>query len=166
MPEAFPLVVCNTTPLVALFLLGRLKLLKQLYGNIIIPPAVHQEFLSGRPSVVRAEVLEQASWIQVINLNSPRRAELLAGLDRGEAEVITLAEEQNATLVIMDEKLGRRYVRRLGLPLTGTLGVLLRARGRGLVKSIKPLVESLIEQGFYLGDALVEEALRLAQEGE
>jgi predicted nucleic acid-binding protein len=163
-PEGPPLVVCNTTPLVALFLLDQLELLERLYSSIFVPPTVRQEFLAGPLPRDRATVLEHASWIQVVQLESPRRADMLTDLDRGEAEVIALAEEKSADLVIMDERLGRKYVRLLGLPLTGTIGVLLRAKREGLIESVRPLVQSLIGSGFYLAEELVEEALRLAGE--
>jgi predicted nucleic acid-binding protein len=164
MPERPRLVVCNTTPLVALFLLDRLELLEKLYGSIVIPPTVRQEFLAGPLPRDRATVLENAAWIRAVQLESPRRADMLTDLDRGEAEVIALAEEQSADLVIMDERLGRKYVRRLGLPLTGTIGVLLRAKREGHIEAVKPLLQSVVSNGFYLTEKLVDEALHLAGE--
>ena len=96
---------------------------------------------------------------------SPRRAELLlTDLDRGEAEVIALAQELNADLVIIDERLARRHAKRLGLNLTGTLGVLLKAKRQGLLPAIKPLIDQLRHGGIWLSDALVAEALKLAEE--
>jgi predicted nucleic acid-binding protein len=98
-------------------------------------------------------------------LQDPRRADLLSDLDRGEAEVIALAQEISADLVVIDERLGRRHARRLGLRLTGTLGVLLKAKEQLLVTEIKPLVEQLQHGGIRLGDAVVVQALKLADEG-
>jgi predicted nucleic acid-binding protein len=164
MPDSTRIVACNTTPLIALLLLGRLDLLRDLYGKVIIPPTVRDEFLAGPPQIVRAEALRRSPWIQTVNLRVPQNVNFLADLDRGEAEAITLAQEQGADLVIIDEKMGRRYARRLGLTSTGTIGVLLRAKQQGLVQSLKPLIETLRAGGFYLADALVEEALRLAGE--
>jgi predicted nucleic acid-binding protein len=66
-------------------------------------------------------------------LQDPRRADLLlTDLDRGEAEVIVLAQEQDAQLVILDERLARRHARRLGLSMTGTLGGLVPSQRAGL----------------------------------
>jgi predicted nucleic acid-binding protein len=90
---------------------------------------------------------------------------LLSDLDRGEAEVIALAQELNADLVIVDERLARRHARRLGLTLTGTLGVLLKAKERRLVPAVGPLISQLRQDGIRLDDALVAEALDLAGEG-
>ena len=86
------------------------------------------------------------------------------GLDQGEAEVLALAEERAARLVIIDERKGRRYANRLSIPLTGTLGVLLLAKERGLVTSLAPLLDELQEAGLYLDPDLVNQVLVLAGE--
>jgi len=120
-------VVVNTTPIIALALIGQLDLLQHLYGEVMIPPAVQAEVLVGGPSGVGVAGLQTANWIRTVPLQDPRRADLLSDLDRGEAEVIALAQELNAELVIIDERLARRHAQRLGLALTGVLGVLLKA---------------------------------------
>ncbi len=94
----------------------------------------------------------------------PRRADLLSDLDRGEAEVIALAQEMEAGLVIIDERLARSHAKRLGLSLTGTLGVLLKAKQLGLVEAVSPLVDQLRQGGIRLSDVVVAEVLRLAEE--
>lgn len=66
--------------------------------------------------------------------------------------------------MVIDERLGRHHAQRLGLAVTGTLGVLLRAKADGLIPAVRPLVETLREEGIYLGARLIEEALRLADE--
>jgi uncharacterized protein len=86
------------------------------------------------------------------------------GLDRGEAEVLALAVEHSARLVIIDERKGRRYARRLGLSLTGTLGVLLLAKEEGLVTAVAPLIRQLLDDGLHFSSDLVIRALTLARE--
>jgi hypothetical protein len=117
----------------------------------------------GRAGIGRGEV-QEAIWLRVTPLQDPRRADLLADLDRGQAEVIALAQELNADLVILDERLARQHAARLGLTLTGTLGVLLRAKDRGLVSTIAPLIDQLRQGGIRLSEGVVAEALRLANE--
>jgi hypothetical protein len=164
MPERSTSVVVNTTPIMALSLIGKLDVLRQLYGEVTIPPAVHSEVLTGGARIGSAE-LTNATWIRVIPLRDPQRADLLlADLDRSEAEVIALAQETNAELVVLDERLARQHARRLGLRLTGTLGVLVKAKQGGLIPAVAPLVADLRRGGIWLSDALVEEALRLADE--
>lgn len=156
-------VVCNNTPLVAFWHLNGLTWLHDLYGEIIIPSAVHTEFLAVH-TLTRQAALDKASWITVRSLSQPRQALLYAGLGRGEAEVLALAEELSAGLIIMDERRGRRYAERLGIPLTGTLGVLLLAKDEGLISVIAPFIQQLQQAGFYFSATLVTHVLRLANE--
>jgi hypothetical protein len=161
MPER-PVVVDNT-PLVAFWTLGRLDLLKSLFGEILIPQAVYEEFVA----VARDEregALANAPWIRVSTLGEPRRALAYTGLDRGEAEVLALAEQHDARLVIADDKRARRYAKRLGFPLTGTLGVLLLAKEGDLIGSVTREISRLQEAGLHLGPELVEKTRELAGE--
>ena len=165
MPESGERVVVNATPIIALSLIGQLDLLQRLYGEILMPPAVRSEVLAGGKRAIGIAEMRAASWLRVTPLQDPQRAELLlTDLDLGEAEVIALAQEQDADLVILDERLGRRHARRLGLKLTGTLGVLLRAKERGFVLTIEPLIAELQHGGIRLSGVVVEEVLRLAGE--
>ncbi len=164
MPETPRLVVVDTTPIIALALIERLDLLHQLYGQVVAPSAVEAELLAGGPGGVGSSALCAESWFSVALLQDPRRADLLADLDRGEAEVIALAQELNADLVIIDERLARRHAKRLGLRLTGTLGVLLKAKRLGLVDAVAPLIDQLRLGGIRLGDAVIAEVLKAADE--
>lgn len=85
-------------------------------------------------------------------------------MDRGETEVLALALELNADLVIMDERLGRRHAKRLGLRITGTLGVLTKAKKMGLVPAIRPLITEMQTYGFRLADDLIVKALAMSEE--
>ena len=156
-------VIVNNTPLVALWILGRLDLLRELYDEVLIPQAVYEEFVATERAV-RQAALGSAPWIRPVLLANPQRARVYIGLDLGEAEVLALAEERAARLVIIDELKGRRYAQRLEMPLTGTLGLLLLAKERGLVANLAPLLVELQEAGLYLSAALIDRALRLAGE--
>ena len=164
MPEGPRLVVVNTTPIIALSLIGKLDLMRSIYGQVVVPSAVEAEVLAGgRDGIGRTE-LREASWLRVTSLQDPRRADLLADLDRGEAEVLALAQELNADLVIIDERLARLHAKRLGLTLTGTLGILLRAKRLGHVKAVAPLIDRLRQGGIRLSEMIVSEVLALADE--
>lgn len=156
-------VVANNTPLVALWTLRRLDLFGELYGEILIPEAVRSEFLAV-DSIARSHGLETSPWIRTAAVSEERRVLAYLGLDQGEAEVLALAEEHDARLVILDEKKGRRYARRMGFALTGTVGLLLAAKEEGLVHVIKPLLGNLQEAGMYLGELLIKQAVHLAGE--
>ncbi|MBX3010754.1 MAG: hypothetical protein KF832_04570 [Caldilineaceae bacterium] len=86
-------VILNNTPLVALWVLNRLDLVRDLYGVVWIPKAVEREFLAV-DTAARNSVLLQTPWIQVVAISNPRLALTYVGLDQGEAEVLTLAIER------------------------------------------------------------------------
>ena len=96
-------------------------------------------------------------------MTQPHRR-VYAGLHRGEASVLALAEEHNARLVIIDELKARRYAQQIGLQVTGTIGVLLLAKEQGLINAIQPPITELQAHGLYLSSALIDKALQLAGE--
>ncbi len=156
-------VITNNTPLVALWTLSQLALLHPLFGEVWLPPAVYNEFIAHERGA-RLRALENLPWLRTLPLARPHQTAVYMGLDQGEAEVLALAEEHRARLVIMDELRGRRYAQRLGLACTGTLGVLLLAKERGLLVEVKSWIAALRTAGLYLADDVVAEALRLAGE--
>jgi hypothetical protein len=156
-------VILNNTPLVAPWSIGHLMLLHDLYGDILIPQAIYQEFLATERAV-RQAALDALPWIKKATLADPRQVLVYVGLDQGEAEVLALASERSARLVIIDELKGRRYAQRLGFPLTGTVGVLLTAKAQKLIPAVSPLIDQLLTEGLFLTPKLVESALKLAGE--
>ena len=164
MPDRPQIVIVNATPIIALALINKLPLLQALYGAVLVPPAVQAEVLAGGIRNIGVTELQEADWIKLTPLQDPRRADLLSDLDRGEAEVLALAQELNANLVIIDERLARRHAKRLGLTLTGTLGILLKAKQNKLISAIEPFIQTLQQNGIRLGDDVIAEALRLAGE--
>lgn len=157
--------VVNTSPLIYLSQLDRLDLLRRGVDEILVPPAVLQE-LCAKPGASTSK-LEAAhrTWLRREAPHDRKVVEvLLLDLDAGEAEAIALAYERSADRIVMDDLAGRRLARRLGLPVVGTLGLLLAARLRGEVRSLKSEIERLRAAGFYASEALVEEILRAAGE--
>lgn len=75
-----------------------------------------------------------------------------------------MAEEQEASLVLIDERKARRYAERLNLPLSGTLGVLLLAKEEKIISAIAPLLKAIQEAGLYLQNELIEQVLKMAGE--
>ena len=147
-------VIVNSTPLIALCKINRLELLRGLYEEITIPEAVFHEVTAKNDSV-KKKILENGAWIhiQAITDTSDKRM-YKAKLHDGEVEVMILAQETKADLVIIDDNAARKTAIYLGLPLTGTVGVLLRAKERGLISHVMPLVESMEQNGLYYGPQL------------
>ena len=156
-------VVANNTPLAALWAIGRLDLLHGLAGEVLVPAGLRDEFLPIEREP-REAALGTAPWLEIASPTDPRLALAYTGLDQGEAEVLALAVERSARLVIIDELKGRRYARRLGLPLTGTVGVLLLAKEKELVDSVSALLDELGRAGLHLAPSLVAGAVELAGE--
>ncbi len=160
------IVVSNSSPLVSLSAIGRLDLLRDLYGAITIPQAVHDEVVvqgPGRPDPPRSGGID---WIIRRDVSDPDVVTALEGqLDRGEAEAIALASELQADLLLMDERLGRTEAARFGLRVIGVLGVLIEAKGRGRLQRIEPILDELQhDAGFRVSEALRARVLQAAGE--
>lgn len=156
-------VISNTTPILSLLKVDRLILLKELYGKITIPKAVFTEIEKGREKPYYQD-LSQLDWVDIQEIKNPDSKVFIIDLDEGEAEVIILAKEQNADLVIMDEIMGRRYAKQFEFNLTGTLGILLKSKEKGLINSVEKLLTELMEKGTWLSPKLISKVLELAHE--
>ena len=121
-------VVVNATPLIALGLLDRLELLRQMFDEVYVPVSVYEEVVVKGAGRTGADAVGSAGWLQVVSPQAAATIEpMLLGLDAGEMDVLLLAREQNPDWVLIDERLGRRVARAMGLPVKGTLGILLTA---------------------------------------
>lgn len=127
-------VIVNSTPIILLCGIGKLDILRKLYREITIPTAVYQEVTAMEDSACMA-VRNAGSWIHIESIrDSTEKKMYKAKLHAGEVEVMILAQEQKADLVIIDDNAAKKTAKYLGLTVTGTLGILLKAKGRGLCK--------------------------------
>jgi hypothetical protein len=156
-------VISNTTPILSLLKLGKLDLLEKLYTTVIVPHAVWQEIENGKEGIYYQD-LSGIPWIDIQSVQNRQSVQYLTDLDQGEAEVIVLAGETKADLVIIDETLGRSYAQHFGLTLTGTLGVLLRAKKEGHLTLVGPLLDELRGKGVWLNDQIIRKVLLSAGE--
>ena len=153
-------VVFDTGPLIILYQIGLLPILRNLYERLSIPEAVRDELLKG-PS---GQAILASGLVEVKPVSDIGSVEILrAFLDEGEAEAIQLARELQATIII-DERRGRRAAKSLGLKVRGTLGILLELKRRGLIDSVKSFTDRMFEKGYYLSEELVTEVLKVAGE--
>jgi len=81
-----------------------------------------------------------------------------------EAATIILAEELKANRVLIDEKLGRKVAQSRNLPVTGTIGLLLIAKKKGIIIEVKPILEQFLSQGKRISPILYQEILGMAEE--
>ena len=155
-------VVVNTTPIIALANIGYLNLLHELYDEIIIPSAVNNEIIS-EPA---RSLVDSCNWLKINNVTDDawNRMVFSTRLHAGEAEVILLAKECRADLLIIDDNAAKKTAKYLGMTVTGTMGVLLKAKREGYIVAVKPLLKSLIEDGFYVSTAV--QSYVMEQSGE
>jgi predicted nucleic acid-binding protein len=156
-------VISNTTPILSLLKIGKLDLLQKLYGEITIPEAVYSEIEVGKEKSYYVD-LKSIAWINIEKIDTSETKLYLFDLDDGEAEVVILAREQNADLVILDEIIGRNYAKQLNLKLTGTLGILLKAKKKGFIDKILPLLNELTQKGSWINPKLMMQIVKIAGE--
>jgi uncharacterized protein len=145
--------VTNSTCLIGLERIGRLDILPQVFSSITIPLAV------------KAEVGLSLDWLTITAVkNIAAVATLKTQLDDGEAEAIALAMELGDVFIILDDRNARRIAQQLNLKVIGTVGMLLRAKQKGVIVEIKPLLTALEQADFRISESLVQNALLLAGE--
>lgn len=157
MPDQTQAVVINTTPLIALSVAaGSLDVLRVLYRRVVVPQEVRQEILAGGRLAPGVAELLASEWLECLSEPQALPLYLRNTLDRGEASVIQAALAHNITLVCIDEKVGRRIARLHGLTLTGSIGILAKARRAGFPLDIGKALASLHEHGIWLGKDVVQ----------
>jgi predicted nucleic acid-binding protein len=161
MPETSRLVT-NTGPLLALIAAtGDLSLLKSLYEKVLVPREVADEIHAGGPSGFGVQRFDETSWLSVHPEYLSVSPYLANTLDRGEAAVIQLALDESIGVVCIDETVGRRVARLNNLKVTGSIGVLLRARRHGLIPDIGAAIENMRRAGIWVSQKVVNTALEL-----
>ena len=148
------IIISDTSCLIILNKIGELDLLRQLYNTVTITHDILLEYGEQLPD-----------WIEVQQAKDQYRQQLLEmQIDKGEASAIALALETADNTVILDDWKARKLAERLGLSVTGTLGVIIRAKSTGLISSIKPYLEKIRETNFRISEELEQIALREANE--
>lgn len=158
-----PKVVSNTTPIISLLKIGKLHILKDLYEEIFIPQEVFNEVEVGINKDFYVD-LSKIEWINIEKIQNEKSLSFFLDLDKGEAEAIVLASEIEADLIILDETLGRFHAKHAGLKVTGTVGILLKAKQEKYITDLKPLLLELRAKNVWLGDGFIRDILNIANE--
>lgn len=152
MPNAVESIVIDTGPLITLGRAGALETIQQLPLHFLAPQEVAQEIETG----VRAgHPVSMPSWVEVVTLSTAVSSLARQALDTGEAAVIQLARERGLQDVCSDEWRGRRAAKAVGLRVTGSLGLLGRAKQCGLIPEVGCWVERLIAAGAFYDPTLL-----------
>lgn len=160
MPDNRKEIVINTGPILALTAaLGDLNILEKLYRQVIVTYEVCSEVLAGGANGFAVKEFQQSKWIEKRNKPLAILPHLFNSLDLGEASVIQLALDEKIMNVCIDEEVGRRIARLNNLNVTGTIGVLLRAKNEGCSFSMEEAILNMKKHGIWLSDKVVEFAL-------
>lgn len=151
------IVISDNSVLSCLAEIGELDMLRVLYGKVSITETIRLEAVHpGAPEGLRTLIAEMPDWILVVPDEMPYLEET-AALDAGEASAITLAwEHRDDSLLVIDEKRGRKVASTLGLRFTGTAGLLTDAAAAGLIDFEKTFLK-LAQTGFRMSTQVVEE---------
>jgi len=158
------IVISNTSPIFYLHRLGQLELLHRLYGRILVPEAVVGELKAGGDQGEDVPDIANYDWIEVRSVHVPEVVSLIMDLGPGEAQVLAMALENPGSLTIVDDRLARELAQARDIRVTGTAGILLKAKQAGYIKSVKSLLKKLIQLDFRLSEAVVDTIMRLAKE--
>lgn len=156
------ILVADASPLITLTCCDCLHILEKLFGEVKVSAAVHEEVTvknrAGSTQLLKylqEKVVEEESTTLVIEGGS---------LDRGELSSMILYKKIRANYLLIDEKLGRKIAKLNNIKVVGSLGILIEAKKKGIISSIKPHVEILRASSIYFSSALLDHALKMANE--
>lgn len=147
-------IISDTSCLIILSNIGELELLHKFYGEILTTTEIATEFGEPLPN-----------WVEIRNVNDSSKQQLLElHIDKGESSAIALALETPESLIILDDNKARKIASRLGLSYTGTIGIIIKAKLKGIIPSIKPILEKIKQTDFRISIELELQALKEAAE--
>jgi predicted nucleic acid-binding protein len=150
----YDIIIADTSCLIGLQNINQFVLLNKLFKSVTITPEVFTEFDSKLPNWIKIEKAKSSHMKTVLNME----------LDLGEASSIALALEKENSLLLIDEKKGRKIAGSLGVSILGTLGILVKAKQMGVISSLKNELNKLIKSGFYISEELIISMLKLVNE--
>ena len=158
------IVVSDTTPILSLVKLGRLDLLQALYGKVMLPEAVYHELVSNPAFVEEAKQVIASAFLTTVSVKNKSSVELLrkvSGLDAGESEAVILYEEQNAELLLIDERKGRTVAKKMDIEYIGTAGILMLAYDKRLLcaSDVEECLDRLLSYDIRFGKNLCNKVL-------
>ncbi len=164
-------VVCDTSPLLLLARADRLHLLRALYSTVVVPDEVLQEIRVQQDTPARdIQAYTEHPHVQRMEARDEMLREVEETMGAGERAAIAIARDLGADLVVLDDEWGRKEARRHGLKrhglkrhglnVTGAIGVLIEAKERALVSSMRSELDRLVEAGLWIDESLYDRVLR------
>ncbi|MCF8244308.1 MAG: DUF3368 domain-containing protein [Saprospiraceae bacterium] len=142
-------VISDASCLIVLSKIGQLELLHQVFGEVIVPKAVADEFGQNLPEWIVIRTPKQTSLVLLLEET----------LDAGESNAIAIAVEMGDCYLILDDQKARKMAASMGIDFTGTLGVIISAKQRGILPAIRPVFEKIIGTDFRVSKAMIEQIL-------
>ena len=155
------IVVSDTTPVISLMKAGQLELLQKLFGVVCIPEAVYRELTDNEAFYEEVKMIQECEFLYVEEVDNRKSVTILrnfTGLDAGESESIILADEQSSDVLLMDEHKGRQVAKKMGITITGTIGILTQAFDEGTLtkEDVERCIEQLKESGIRISEKLYQ----------
>jgi predicted nucleic acid-binding protein len=152
--------IADASPLILLTKVGRLDLLRLGEVDVTVPDVVAREIGVRGPGDPTVQAIQQAGWLIVVPTPPVPASVRVCNLDEGESGVLAVAVAEPGSEVVLDDRAARRCARALGVPVLGSVGLVLAAKRLGSIPAARPIVEDLRRAGLYLDDAFVAEALK------
>ncbi len=155
------IVVSDTTPIISLMKAGQLELLQKLFGIVYIPETVYRELTDNEAFSEEVRMVQECEFLYVQKVDNGKSVTILqnfTGLDVGESEAIILADEMNSDVLLMDEHKGWQVAKKLGITITGTIGILTQAFDEGMLtkEDVERCIERLQESGIRISEKLYQ----------
>lgn len=147
-------VISDTSTLILFHKIEQLNLLEKVYGELFTTPEIAMEFREELPK-----------WIKIQSVTDKKYQEFLESqVDKGEARAIALAKEFDDALLLLDDLKARKLAVRLNLKITGTLGIIHKAKQMSVIDKVKPYIDLLLKTDFRISERIIEELLNLNNE--
>ena len=155
------IVISDTTPIISLMKVGRLELLQQLFDIVYIPMAVYKELTENESYPREAKIVQECDFLIVERVENEKSVTILRnlnGLDAGESEAIILAGEKQSDVLLVDENKGRQVAKKMGIAITGTIGILMQAFDERMLtrEDIEECIEHLKESEIRISEKLYQ----------
>jgi len=147
-------VISDTSILILFHKIDEFDVLRKVFGELVTTPEIKEEFGDNLPS-----------WIRIESVSDRRYQKLLeTQVDCGEASAIALAVEKEEALLLLDDLKARKLAKRLNLKITGTLGIIHKAKQLSVISKVKPLIDKMLLTDFRVADVILKEILFLNNE--
>ena len=147
-------IIADTSCFIVLTNIGELHLLQKVYGQIVTTTEIAAEYGDVLPDWVTIETVQDKYRQQILELQ----------VDKGEVSALALAFEMTNSTIIIDDYRARKIAGKLGINCTGTIGVIIKAKLKGIISSIKPLLTKIGQTDFRITDEMEQQALKAAGE--